>query len=418
MEQPKLSLQESDLYLRSRKKVKIGDGEEDHADADQHSMEEEEGDKSATPTQQHHVSYKESLLNQIGLQDQPLFEVDDVVFPGESTDEERTAMEEETHQVKKSRNTTEDNNQTNSSTKNEIRPKGPQDNQDSSSHMIQDQHSDPTTSMGTAQSGTPLKDSEEIGVYGPWMLVKKVPRKKPQGKPISAPYQQPSYQPNSPDMGTRFSLLNTSEEEIDGHNHLSSISEDQPPTVRQSTIIKIRDHNAGKNSQNSQEKKNQNRSVQKNSVTKVKPGIQSHQNPKNSISVPTPMVKTGNSKVTDGSGIKNPSLLNSNVGSNGPVNTPTFISSQQDLHLKRQKEQEILQVMRIMNKDGGSKGDMLKLQSEYLQALTSTPLNPKPPDKGKKTSTTQQSICSDTEMNECMNMQDASEFKTQTSKTH
>ncbi|KAJ1387772.1 hypothetical protein SESBI_39671 [Sesbania bispinosa] len=243
MEQPKLSLQESDLYLRSRKKVKIGDGEEDPADADQHSMEEEEGDKD----------------------------------------------------------TTEDNNQTNSSTKNEIRPKGPQDNQDSSSHMIQEQHSDPTTSMGTAQSRTALKDSEEIGVCGPWMLVKKVPRKKPQGKPILAPYQQPSYQPNSPDMGTRFSLLNTSEEEIDGHNHLSSIPEDQPPTVRQSTITKIRDPNAGKNPQNSQEKKNQNRSVQKSSVTKVKPGIQSHQNPKNSISVPTPMVKTGTNNVTDGS---------------------------------------------------------------------------------------------------------------------
>ncbi|KAJ1399521.1 hypothetical protein SESBI_30284 [Sesbania bispinosa] len=260
------------------------------------------------------------------------------------------------------------NNQTKSASEEETRPKDTQDNQESSPPQKQEKHSDPTTTLVITHSGSAPQDSDEVGVYGPWMLVKKVPRKKPQGKPISASNQQSSSQLNNIELGTIFSLLQNNEEQEDGHNQISSKLEEQTPTAGHSAITKIRDPKAGKNPQNSQDKKKtQNKSVQKGSSIKAKTGNPSHQTPKISSNVPTPIAIAGTKKVSDGSA--------------GPITISKPIISQQDLDLKRQREQEILQVMRIKDKDRGSKGDMLKLQSEYMQALTSNCLNPKPPDK-------------------------------------
>ncbi|KAJ1390995.1 hypothetical protein SESBI_37014 [Sesbania bispinosa] len=235
MEDSELSLQESDLYLRSRKKVKIGE-EEETCDADQDNMEEEEGDKNASRIQQQQISYKESLLNQIWLQDRPLFEVDDVVFPEESTDDENVAMEEENNQVTKSRFGRQyvpiseeeyngwcapwQNTLVASTNEEDDGSKDNQGHQESLQSKKKEEEFENKATLTTIKSGSEDQAADDVGVYGPWMLVKK----------------------------------NNEDQESD-HTQRISNSEGQPNGASQNTVTRICYPKVGKNPQNFQDKR-------------------------------------------------------------------------------------------------------------------------------------------------------------------
>ncbi|KAJ1416325.1 hypothetical protein SESBI_17508 [Sesbania bispinosa] len=68
-------------------------------------------------------------------------------------------------------------------------------------------------------------NSKNLGNYGPWMLVKKQPRKKPTG-------QTPSKAP-SKCQGSRFDLLQEEETQEDTPIQHDSEPNSQPPTVSQ-----------------------------------------------------------------------------------------------------------------------------------------------------------------------------------------
>ncbi|KAJ1415469.1 hypothetical protein SESBI_18167 [Sesbania bispinosa] len=106
-------------------------------------------------------------------------------------------------------------------------------------------------------SGTPDSTSHVVegGVYGPWMLVKKLPRKKPQGKNQVAAIQQKTSQTHTPDSGTRYAILNNA----DNHDtattqNVADLKEtEQLPDPKITTphlpLTRVRNPKAGKNPQ-------------------------------------------------------------------------------------------------------------------------------------------------------------------------
>ncbi|KAJ1401252.1 hypothetical protein SESBI_28918 [Sesbania bispinosa] len=271
-------------------------------------------------------------------------------------------------------------------------PKKNQEFQDSSQSKEKEVDPANTTTVSTITSDSVNQSSDDIGAYGPWMLVKRVPRKKQQGKigSGSGSRQQDSYQPNS-ELGTRYSLLQQTETPNADQIQKIPTTEELPNRAGPSTVAKIRDPKAGKNPQRYQDKrKTQGKSVQKVSTNKSKAGNSSTTNLKPSSSTPISGVSAGPKQK-----------------SNGP-----------DLELKRQKEQEILQVMRYMDKDKGGRRDLAILQTDYINALSSNYPEPKPPDKTSGGCKPNQSTISDNEMKECISMQAVAECNTQSTNEH
>ncbi|KAJ1387266.1 hypothetical protein SESBI_40087, partial [Sesbania bispinosa] len=134
-------------------------------------------------------------------------------------------------------------------------PKENQDSQESFKPMEKEVNLESKTILTATKSGYDNQESDDVGVYGPWMLVKKVPRKKHPGKIFSGSNPQKNTQFNNPEVGTRFVVLQHNEDHEADQNLKISNSEEQLNSVGQSTVTRIRDPKAGKNPQNFQEKK-------------------------------------------------------------------------------------------------------------------------------------------------------------------
>ncbi|KAJ1377443.1 putative Transposon TX1, partial [Sesbania bispinosa] len=78
-------------------------------------------------------------------------------------------------------------------------PKENQDSQESFQPMEKEGNFKNKNALTTTKSGFENQDSNDVGVYGPWMLVKKVPRKKHQGKIVSSSNPQKNTQLNNPE---------------------------------------------------------------------------------------------------------------------------------------------------------------------------------------------------------------------------
>ncbi|KAJ1428135.1 hypothetical protein SESBI_09138 [Sesbania bispinosa] len=93
MEIPNLSTQELDLINRSTKKIKVTNGENSLPGGSAQPQGEDFSIQQDQPAS-NSISYKESLLQQIGLQQEQIFEVDDIIFPHEDSEEEKYLFQE------------------------------------------------------------------------------------------------------------------------------------------------------------------------------------------------------------------------------------------------------------------------------------------------------------------------------------
>ncbi|KAJ1378142.1 hypothetical protein SESBI_48142, partial [Sesbania bispinosa] len=115
-------------------------------------------------------------------------------------------------------------------------------------------------------------NTKDIGKYGPWMLVKKQPRKKSLGKNKDYSTQDKVPPKGNPLQGSRFDLLQEYEVQEDAKLQDGSESNSTIPKARQEgqahtppaannannfKIVRIRDPKAGKNSQANQDKRKQ-----------------------------------------------------------------------------------------------------------------------------------------------------------------
>ncbi|KAJ1425658.1 hypothetical protein SESBI_11017 [Sesbania bispinosa] len=186
--------------------------------------------------------------------------------------------------------------------------------------------------------------NREIGNYGPWMLVKKQPRKMAPGKNKDNPSLAKSSLRGNFKNGSRFDLLQ--EDEVKNDDNIQDGQGSDYTNIS---------HQQGQVGQSSQDKRKQLR------------------NPANLKS--TPHVPTGT---------VNPKMKLLNSTSVPPMKVDNqiqkSISNPSVLEDKRKQEQELLHLMRIMSKEGGGKGNIAQLQNDYLAALGIGVLEPKPLD--------------------------------------
>ncbi|KAJ1392210.1 hypothetical protein SESBI_35952 [Sesbania bispinosa] len=257
-------------------------------------------------------------------------------------------------------------------------PKENHENQDSSQSKEKEVDSVNNSTVPISTSDQVIQSSDDIGAYGPWMLVKRMPRKKQQGKTGSGSgsRQQDSSQPS--ELGTGYSLLQKTETPDADQIQKIPTTEELPNRAIPSSVAKIRDPKAGKNPQQYQDKRKiQGKSVQKISTNKSKAGNYSTTTIKPSNSNPISSVSTGPKQKSTGPGNQNIIAVHPNSGL--AISKPSSSTlSLQDIELKRQKEQEILQVMRYMDKDKGGRRDLAILQTDYINALSSSYPEPKP----------------------------------------
>ncbi|KAJ1375924.1 hypothetical protein SESBI_50481 [Sesbania bispinosa] len=218
------------------------------------------------------------------------------------------------------------------------------------------------------------QSNKELGNYGPWMLVRKQPRKQ-------APVKNKGYSPRSttpnrdrPIQGSRFDILKETEDQEDDHpkgdqasvpplatnqeqHHESKSTPVAEPSKPIPKVTRICDPKAGKNSQQSQDKRKQQimNSQKSSPIVKSNPAV------------------TATSKQQQLSAVSNNVLVTEKV-----QDSPSTISNSSEA--KRIQEQKMLQLMRIIAKEGGGQVNISKLQHDYMMALGSGNLEPKPPN--------------------------------------
>ncbi|KAJ1395243.1 hypothetical protein SESBI_33614 [Sesbania bispinosa] len=238
---------------------------------------------------------------------------------------------------------------------------------------------DPSTDHATGgiQSTPTVSDNPysvntdvEGGVYGPWMLVKKVPRKKPLGKNQSAATHEKSSHTNNQDSGTRYAILsNEDNQNTDTTQNVDSqkkteilpdpkIANAHPPPAR------VRNPKAGKNTQVvSDKRKLQTKPLQKSGPTNSKSGG----------SIKPNQDKPSSSSTTKGTDVSRKEDLPNHVQLSSPNPSNSLLNNtiidQAAIDLKRQQEQDVLNLMHILQKQEGCQGNIAKLLSDYLKAL-------------------------------------------------
>ncbi|KAJ1399811.1 hypothetical protein SESBI_30035 [Sesbania bispinosa] len=227
------------------------------------------------------------------------------------------------------------------------------DNRDSEIQHTQDLPKDVpiaiNDSLYTAQETQPSvvhphsdQSNKELGNYGPWMLVRKQPRKQAPGKYKDSSPRTTTPHRDRPIQGSRFDTLKKTEDQETGSPKGDQVSVTPPITSQEQhykpkstpvaepskpipKVIRIRNPKAGKNSQQSQEKRKQ----------KILKSQKS-----------APMLKT----------------------------SPAIIAT-----TKQQQLNAVPNQVMIPEK-GGGQINRSKLQHEYMMALGSGHLEPKPPD--------------------------------------
>ncbi|KAJ1396650.1 hypothetical protein SESBI_32404 [Sesbania bispinosa] len=147
------------------------------------------------------LSYKESLMQQTGMPKEPLLEVDDIIFPHEESEEERDLIQEEHLPFI------------------DLCPRNDYDE--------------------SADDSSLLHHTTPQNPYGPWMLVKRPPRRRLSGN------QDKEREKGAKATGSRFNIL----EMVDEPTETVETEITAPVQIPKQKMTRIRDPTVGKNSQ-------------------------------------------------------------------------------------------------------------------------------------------------------------------------
>ncbi|KAJ1386480.1 hypothetical protein SESBI_40783 [Sesbania bispinosa] len=206
MEITNLSTEEEvDLIKRSTKKIKVESDVNSSSKEQNSEMIQDHEQQNSESTEPISLSYKESLMQQPGMPKEPLFEINDIVFPHEDSEEERDLIHEEHHQGETPNGISNNGNIDQGISNSQENPM----QNDQVNNNRQESPMQQNINSNNADDPSNIHPETPDNPYGPWMLVKRPPRRRINGN------QDKDKEKGVKSTGSRFNILDCTEENSD-----------------------------------------------------------------------------------------------------------------------------------------------------------------------------------------------------------